>query len=145
MKVVLLTGLDEMGALMEKDRLKNNKRKFFRVSVDRLNCVIKNSGGEYEVVEKSIKPLNASIELKDVSTGGLRIESAKEQFKKGTFCEIVLPKLKDLDGKKLKCEVTRATFIEAHFIHDIGLKFIPSNTDYLKQFVKIIKTHYIKK
>ena len=140
----MLTGLDEMGALMEKDRLKNNKRKFFRVAVDRLNCVIKNSGGEYEVVEKSIKPLNASIELKDVSTGGLRIESAKEQFKKGTSCEIVLPKLKDLDGKKLKCEVSRASFIEANWVHDIGLRFVPPNTDYLKQFVEIIKRHYLK-
>jgi hypothetical protein len=143
-KVVLLTGLDEMGALMEKDRLKNNKRKFFRVAVDRLNCVIKNSGGEYEVVEKSIKPLNASIELKDVSTGGLRIESAKEQFKKGTSCEIVLPKLKDLDGKKLKCEVTRASFIDATWVHDIGLRFVPPNTDYLKQFVETIKRYDIK-
>ena len=129
---------------MEKDRLKNNKRKFFRVSVDRLNCVIKNSGGEYEVVEKSIKPLNASIELKDVSTGGLRILSAREQFKKGTSCEIVLPKIKDLDGKKLKCEVSRASFIEANWVHDIGLRFVPPNTDYLKQFVEIIKRHYIK-
>jgi len=143
-KVVLLTGLDEMGALMEKDRLKNNKRKFFRVAVDRLNCVIKNSGGEYEVVEKSIKPLNASIELKDVSTGGLRILSAREQFKKGTSCEIVLPKIKDLDGKKLKCEVSRASFIEANWVNDIGLRFVPPNTDYLKQFVEIIKRHYIK-
>ena len=140
----MLTGLDEMGALMEKDRLKNNKRKFFRVAVDRLNCVIKNSKGEYEVVEKSIKPLNASIELKDVSTGGLRILSAREQFKKGTSCEIVLPKIKDLDGKKLKCEVSRASFIEANWVHDIGLRFVPPNTDYLKQFVEIIKRHYIK-
>ena len=100
--------------------------------------------GAFEVVEKSIKPLDTSIELKDVSTGGLRIESAKEQFKKGTPCEIVLPKIKDLDGKKLKCEVSRATFIEANYVHDIGLRFIPPNTDYLKQFVEIIKRHYIK-
>ena len=125
--------------------MENNKREFFRVSVGRLNSVIKNSEGDYEVVEKSIKPIDTPIELKDVSTGGLRIESAKEEFKKGTPCEIVLPKIKDLDGKKLKCEVSRATFIEANWVHDIGLKFIPSNTDYLKQFVEIIKTHYIKK
>ena len=96
------------------------------------------------MVEKSIKPLDTFIELKDVSTGGLRIESAKEEFKKGTPCEIVLPKIKDLDGKKLKCEVSRASFIEANFIHDIGLRFVPPNTDYLKQFVEIIKSHYIK-
>ena len=129
---------------MGKDWLKNNKREYFRVSVGRLNSVIKNSEGNYEVVEKSIKPLDTSIELKDVSTGGLRIESAKEQFKKGTSCEIVLPKVKDLDGKKLKCEVTRSMFIESTSFYDVGLKFTPPNTDYLKQFVEIINKYYIK-
>ena len=128
---------------MEKDWLKSEEREFFRVSVGRLTSVIRN-GGTFEVVEKSIKPLDTFIELKDVSTGGLRIESAKEQFKKGTSCEIVLPKIKDLDGKKLKCEVSRATFIDAKWVHDIGLRFIPSNTDYLKQFVENIKRHYLK-
>ena len=137
-------GLDEGGALMGKDWLKSNKREFFRVSVGRLNSVIRNESGVFEVVEKSIKPLDTSIELKDVSTGGLRIESAKEEFKKGTPCEIVLPKIKDLDGKKIKCEVSRATFVEANYVHDIGLRFVPPNTDYLKQFVEIIKIHYIK-
>ena len=129
---------------MRKEWLKSEQREFFRVSVGRLNSVIRNESGAFEVVEKSIKPLDTSIELKDVSTGGLRIESAKEQFKKGTSCEIVLPKIKDLDGKKLKCEVSRASFIEAKWVHDVGLKFVPPNTDYLKQFVEIIKSHYIK-
>jgi len=129
---------------MKKDWLKSENREFFRVSVGRLNSVIKNSEGNYEVVEKSIKLLDTSIELKDVSTGGLRIESAKEQFKKGTSCEIVLPKLKDLDGKKLKCEVSRVNFIEANYVNDIGLRFIPPNTDYLKQFVEIINNYYAK-
>ena len=129
---------------MGKDWLKSDQREYFRVSVGRLTSVIRNKAGTFEVVEKSIKPLDTFIELKDVSTGGLRIESAKEQFKKGTPCEIVLPKIKDLDGKKLKCEVSRATFIDAKWVHDIGLRFVPPNTDYLKQFVEIIKIHYIK-
>ena len=132
------------GSLMGKDWLKSEQREFFRVSVGRLNSVIRNASGDFDVVEKSIKPFNTSIELKDVSTGGLRIESAKEQFKKGTSCEIVLPKIKDLDGKKLKCEVTRSMFIESTSFYDVGLKFIPANTDYLKQFVEIIKSHYTK-
>ena len=122
---------------MGKDWLKSEQREFFRVSVGRLNSVIRNKSGAFEVVEKSIKPLDTLIELKDVSTGGLRIESAKEQFKKGTPCEIVLPKIKDLDGKKLKCEVSRATFIEANYVHDIGLRFVPPNTDYLKPLTKL--------
>ena len=128
---------------MGKDWLKSENREFFRVSLGRLTSVIRN-GGTFEVVEKSIKPLDTYINIKDVSTGGLRIESAKEEFKKGTSCEIVLPKIKDLDGKKLKCEVSRASFIEANWVHDIGLRFVPPNTDYLKQFVEIIERHYIK-
>ena len=124
--------------------MESEKRAYFRVSVGRLTSVIRNREGTFEVVDKSIKPLDTYINIKDVSLGGLRIESVKEEFKKGTSCEIVLPKVKDLDGKKLKCEVTRASFIEAHYSYDVGLKFIPANTDYLKQFVEIINNHYIK-
>ena len=124
--------------------MESQNRAHFRVSIDRLTSVIKNSDGVFEVVDKSTKPLDTWINIKDVSLGGLRIESSKEKFKKGTSCEIVLPKVKDLDGKKLKCEVTRAKFIEAHYFYDVGLKFIPANTDYLKQFVEIINNHYIK-
>ena len=124
--------------------MRSEKRAYFRVSIDRLTSIIKNSDGNYEVVDKSIKPLDTDINIKDVSVGGLRIESAKEKFKKGTSCEIVLPKVKDLDGKKLKCEVTRSKFIEAHYFYDVGLKFIPANTDYLKQFVEIINNYYTK-
>ena len=124
--------------------MRSEKRAFFRVSIDQLTSIIKNSDGNYEVVDKSTKPLDTYINIKDVSAGGLRIESSKEKFKIGTSCEIVLPKIKDLDGKKLKCEVTRASFREGHCSYDVGLRFIPPNTDYLKQFVEIIKSHYTK-
>ena len=124
--------------------MESQNRAHFRVSIDRLTSVIKNSDGNYEVVDKSAKPLDTHINIKDVSVGGLRIESAKEQFKKGTSCEIVLPKVKDLDGKKLKCEVTRSMFIESTSFYDVGLKFTPANTDYLKKFMEIINNHYIK-
>ena len=124
--------------------MKSDKRAYFRVSVGRLTSVIRNSDGVFVVVDKSTKPLDTWINIKDVSLGGLRIESAKEEFKKGTSCEIVLPKVKDLDGKKLKCEVTRSKFVEANYFHDVGLRFIPANTDYLKQFVEIINNYYIK-
>ena len=124
------------GALM-----RSEKRAYFRVSVGRLTSVIRNSDGVFVVVDKSIKPLDTHVTIKDISTGGLRMESSKEEFKKGTSCEIVLPKVKDLDGKKLKCEVTRTMFIEANYFHDVGLKFIPANTDYLKQYVEIINNH----
>ena len=124
--------------------MRSEKRAFFRVSIDRLTSIIKNSDGNYEVVDKSIKPLVTDINIKDVSVGGLHIESAKDKFKKGTSCEIVLPKVKDLDGKKLKCEVTRASFVDGRCSYDVGLRFIPPNTDYLKQFVEIINNYYTK-
>ena len=124
--------------------MESQNRAHFRVSIDRLTSVIKNNDGNYEVVEKSAKPLDTYINIVDVSVGGLRIESAKEKFKKGTSCEIVLPKLKDLDGKKLKCEVSRARFIDSTSRYDVGLRFVPPNTDYLKKFMEIINNHYIK-
>ena len=124
--------------------MESQNRAHFRVSIDRLTSVIKNSDGNYEVVDKSTKPLDTHIDIKDVSVGGLRIESSKEQFKKGTSCEIVLPKVKDLDGNKLKCEVSRARFIDSTSRYDVGLRFVPPNTDYLKKFMEIINNHYIK-
>ena len=119
-------------------------RAHIRVSIDRLTSVIKNSDGVFEVVDKSTKPLDTWINIKDVSLGGLRIESSKEKFKIGTSCEIVLPKVKDLDGNKLKCEVSRARFIDSTSRYDVGLRFVPPNTDYLKKFMEIINNHYIK-
>jgi len=124
--------------------MESQNRAHFRVSIDRLTSVIKNSDGNYEVVEKSATPLDTYINIVDVSVGGLRIESSKEQFKKGTSCEIVLPKVKDLDGNKLKCEVSRARFIDSTPRYDVGLRFVPPNTDYLKKFMEIINNHYIK-
>ena len=124
--------------------MESQNRAHFRVSIDRLTSVIKNSDGVFEVVDKSTKPLDTWINIKDVSLGGLRIESSKEKFKKGTSCEIVLPKVKDLDGKKLKCEVTRVRFIGSTSFYDVGLKFTPPNTDYIKQFMGIINKYYIK-
>ena len=124
--------------------MESQNRAHFRVSIDRLTSVIKNSDGVFEVVDKSTQPLDTWINIKDVSLGGLRIESSKEQFKKGTSCEIVLPKVKDLDGNKLKCEVSRARFIDSTSRYDVGLRFVPPNTDYLKKFMEIINNHYIK-
>ena len=124
--------------------MESQNRAHFRVSIDRLTSVIKNNDGNYEVIEKSDKPLDTYINIVDVSVGGLRIESSKEQFKKGTSCEIVLPKVKDLDGNKLKCEVSRARFIDSTSRYDVGLRFVPPNTDYLKKFMEIINNHYIK-
>ena len=58
---------------------------------------------------------------------------------KGSSLELTIPKLKTIDSSVLKCEVTRAEFEEGNYEYAVGLKFIPTNTDYLKQFVEAIK------
>ena len=50
-----------------------------------------------------------------------------------------MPKLKTLDSVAVKCEVTRAEFQDGNYKYEVGLKFIPPNPDYLKQFVEAIK------
>ena len=81
------------------------------------------------------------INVKDISVGGLRIES-KLEVKKGLFLELAIPKIKTLDAAVVTCEVTRSQFKDGQYYHDIGLRFRPSNTEYLKQFIELIKTMY---
>ena len=118
----------------------SEKRKYLRVKVKKLTSIVKSDDGSYELVKQSVGALGAQMDLKDISTGGLRIDSVKEEFKKGTSCTIVLPKLKHLDSTTLKCEVTRVEFEDGNYVRDVGMRFMPPNTDYLKQFVEIIKT-----
>ena len=47
--------------------------------------------------------------------------------------------LKTIDSTVLKCEVTRVEYVDGSGEYVIGLKFIPPNTDYLKQFVEAIQ------
>ena len=54
---------------------------------------------------------------------------------KGASLELTIPKLKTLDSTVLKCEVTRVQYVEGSGEYTIGLRFIPPNTDYLKQLV----------
>ena len=78
------------------------------------------------------------IDVKDISTGGIRIETRYELMK-GASLELTIPKLKTIDSTVLKCEVTRAQYIDGTGEYMIGLKFIPPNTDYLKQFVEAVQ------
>ena len=78
------------------------------------------------------------IDVKDISTGGIRIES-KFELLKGTSLELTIPKLKTIDSTVLKCEVTRVQYVEGSDEYMVGLRFIPPNTDYLKQFVEAIQ------
>ena len=94
--------------------------------------------GDYKLLLEQQKKNPTPIDVKDISTGGIRIES-KYELMKGASLELTIPKLKTLDSTVLKCEVTRAEFQEGNYKYEVGLRFIPSNTDYLKQFVEAIK------
>ena len=115
------------------------KRKFLRVGVKQLTSIIKNQGGGFELIEESSEPIPALINVKDVSVGGLRIES-KLEIKKGLFLELSIPKIQTLNASVVKCEVTRSQFRDGEYHHDIGLRFRPSNTEYLQQLLELIKT-----
>ena len=115
------------------------KRKFLRVGVKRLTSIIKNHGGSFDLVEESSESTPTLINVKDISVGGLRIES-KFAIKKGLFLELAIPKIKILDAAVVTCEVTRSQFSDGQYYHDIGLRFRPANTEYLQQLLELIKT-----
>ena len=113
------------------------KRRFIRTKLRRLTSIVKHQG-MYELLLEQKKENLTLIDVKDISTGGIRIES-KYELMKGASLELTIPKLKTIDSTVLKCEVTRAEYVEGSGEYLIGLKFIPPNTDYLKQLVAAIQ------
>ena len=109
------------------------KRRFIRTKLRRLTSIVKHQG-MYELLLEQKKENLTLIDVKDISTGGIRIES-KYELMKGASLELTIPKLKTLDSTVLKCEVTRVQYVEGSGEYTIGLRFIPPNTDYLKQLV----------
>ena len=113
------------------------KRRFIRTKLRRLTSIVKHQGMYELLLEEEEKNLTL-IDVKDISTGGIRIES-KYELMKGASLELTIPKLKTIDSTVLKCEVTRIEYVDGSDEYVIGLKFIPPNTDYLKQFVEAIQ------
>ena len=113
------------------------KRRFIRTKLRRLASIVKHQG-MYELLLEQQKKNLTLIDVKDISTGGIRIES-KYELMKGASLELTIPKLKTIDSAVLKCEVTRVEYVDGSGEYVIGLKFIPPNTDYLKQFVEAIQ------
>ena len=114
------------------------KRRFIRTKLRRLTCIVKSPSGEYKVVLEQQQKNPTLIDVKDVSTGGIRIETRYELMK-GASLELTIPKLKTIDSTVLKCEVTRVQYVDGTGEYIIGLRFIPPNTDYLKQLVADIQ------
>ena len=114
------------------------KRKFLRVGVKRLTSIIKTHGG-FELIEESLQAITTLANVQDISVGGLRLESRLE-IKKGIFLELSIPKIQTLNASVVKCEVTRSQYQDGGYYHDIGLRFRPPNTEYLRQLLELIKT-----
>ena len=117
--------------------MEEKKRRFVRTELRLLASMVKTPMGDYKVLLEQKKNLTL-IDIKDISTGGLRI-ATKFELMKGTSLELTIPKLKTIDSTVLKCEVTRVEYVDGSGEYVIGLKFIPPNTDYLKQFVEAIQ------
>ena len=107
-----------------------------------MTSIIKSTGGHYELIKESSKSTSTLINVKDISVGGLRIES-KLEVKKGLLLELAMPKIKTLDATVVTCEVTRSKFQDGQYFHDIGLRFKPANTEYLQQLLELIRTDWV--
>ena len=118
--------------------MEEKKRRFVRTELRLLASMVKTPMGDYKLLLEQQKKNPTPIDVKDISTGGIRIES-KYELMKGASLELTIPKLKTLDSTVLKCEVTRVQYVDGSGEYMVGLRFIPSNTDYLKQFVEAIK------
>ena len=113
------------------------KREFLRTKVKRLTSIVQHEG-VYKLIEEDKVSTPTLINVKDISTGGLRIISEYELLK-GLFIDLTIPDIETLDSAIVKCEVIRSLFDGANY-YDIGLRFRPPNTGYLKQLVALLKT-----
>ena len=84
--------------------------------------VIKTNSGNYAVSGSNWKSVPEGTELKDIEWVD------------------TIPKIKKLDRAIVKCEVTRSEFNDGNYVYDVGLRFIPANTDYLKELIELLKT-----
>ena len=112
-------------------------RESIRTQIRGLTSIVKNHGGIFELRKEHKKTTLIEIDVKNISTGGLCLNS-KYEFSKDQVFELIIPKIKTLDREVVKCQVTRALFKEGAYNYEIGLKFIPPNTDYLNQLIEIL-------
>ena len=118
--------------------MEEKKRRYVRTELRLLASMVKSPSGDYKLLVEQQKKNPTLIDVKDISTGGIRIES-KYELMKGASLELTIPKLKTIDSTVLKCEVTRVEYVDGSGEYMVGLKFMPPNTDYLKQLVADIQ------
>ena len=87
------------------------KRRLVRTELRLLASIVKTAMGDYKVLLEQEKKNPTLIDIKDISTGGLRMAS-KFELMKGASLELTIPKLKTIDSTVLKCEVTRVQYVD---------------------------------
>ena len=85
--------------MVNREKKISENRASIRVGIKQLTSIVK-SGGEYELIEGSDKAIPLTIYIKDISTGGLCIES-KQEIKAGVALDLQIPKIKNLRLKKI--------------------------------------------
>ena len=140
--------------MINREKKIQDNRGSLRVSIKKLTSIVKGDGGDYEVVQGDDKAKTASINIVDISMGGLCIES-KHGLRSGLSLDLEIPKIKNLDATIIACEVTRSAFREDPLFYknlgtdqdksyyEIGLKFKVPNTEYVKQLYKLAVSHKI--
>jgi hypothetical protein len=53
----------------------------------------------------------------------------------------MIQEIKILSSATVKCKVTRSLFDKSDSIYEIGVRFIPPNTEYLKKLVELLKNY----
>ena len=81
------------------------KRKFLRTKVKRLSSIVKHEG-VYMLIEEDKISIPIPTNVKDISTGGLRIVS-KYELMTGAFIDLTIPDTETLYSTIVKCEVMR--------------------------------------
>ena len=129
------------------------QRASLRVGIKRLTSIIKKGGG-YELIQGDKETKTITIQIVDISSVGLCIES-KKTLKSGVNFELEIPEIMHLESNVLTCEVTRSIFredprcylnmgtAEDKSYYEIGLKFKIPNTNYLKQLLDLAQAKKI--
>ena len=129
------------------------QRASLRVGIKRLTSIIR-KGGDYELIQGDKETKIVTIQIVDISPGGLCIESQKT-LKSGVNFELEIPEIMHLESNVLTCEVTRSIFREDprcylnmgtakdKSYYEIGLKFKTPNTNYLKQLLDLAQAKKI--
>ncbi len=129
------------------------QRASLRVGIKRLTSIIR-KGGDYELIQGDRETKIVTIQIVDISPGGLCIESQKT-LKSGVKFELEIPEIMHLESNVLTCEVTRSIFREDprcylnmgttkdKSYYEIGLKFKTPNTNYLKQLLDLAQAKKI--